>query len=150
MHPCTSNGLGLVGLSHVSLSTRNLAAAEYFYLEILGGVKVFDLINPSTKLRYGTFLSMGNGTFVELFTQTELPRQLSVEMSSIYRHICLQVRSVTEAAGWLGKFGYEAKIKIGRTDRVPQFFITGPDGVELEFHEYCEGSPQREFVQHGG
>ncbi len=136
--------LGLVGLSHVSLNTGDLAKAEHFYVEVLGGTKVFDLANAAG-VRYGTFLSMGNGTFIELFNR---PEAAPAGAGATYRHICLQVRSVKDAAAWLGKFGYAPQIKVGRVDKVPQFFITGPDGVEIEFHEYGEGTPQWDFVNH--
>ena len=138
-----THGLGLVGLSHVSLNTKDLAKAEQFYLEVLGGTKVFDLTNPAG-VRYGTFIALGNGTFVEIFNQPEP----MLAGTTAYRHICLQVRSVKEAAAWLGRFGYAPEIKVGRVDKVPQFFITGPDGVEIEFHEYCEGTPQRSHLPH--
>lgn len=150
MRRSTSGGLGLLSLSHVSLSTKNLSEAEHFYTEILGGKKVFDLTNATTGLRYGTFISMGNGTFVEIFDQADLPKPGSVKLGSPYRHLCLQVRSIKQAADWLENFGYQPQIKIGKVDGVPQFFITGPDGVEIEFHEYCKGCPQRNYVMHEG
>lgn len=142
----TTNGIGLIGLSHVSLNTRDLAAAERFYVEVLGGRKVFDLTSAATGARYGTFIAMGNGTFVEIFNQPEP----MVQATTAYRHLCLQVRSVAQAAQWLSKFGYAPQVKVGRVDKVPQFFISGPDGVEIEFHEYCEGTPQRAHVRNDG
>ena len=140
-----SLGIGLVGLSHVSLNSRDLAAAERFYVEVLGGRKVFDLTNAANGARYGTFIALGNGTFIEIFNQPEP----MLQATTAYRHICLQVRSVEQAAAWLSKFGFAPEIKVGRVDKVPQFFITGPDGVEIEFHEYCEGTPQRAHLPDG-
>lgn len=141
----TAPGIGLVGLSHVSLNTRDLAAAERFYVEVLGGRKVFDLTSAATGARYGTFIDLGSGTFVEIFNQ---PEPL-VQATTAYRHICLQVRSVPQAAAWLSQFGFAPEVKVGRVDRVPQFFITGPDGVEIEFHEYREGTPQHAHLPDG-
>jgi catechol 2,3-dioxygenase-like lactoylglutathione lyase family enzyme len=138
-------GIGLIGLSHVSLNTSDLAATERFYVEVLGGRKVFDLTSAATGVRYGTFIDLGCGTFVEIFNQ---PRSM-FQATTVYRHICLLVRSVEQAAAWLSKFGFAPEIKVGRVDKVPQFFITGPDGVEIEFHEYCEGTLQRAHLPDG-
>lgn len=134
----------MVGLSHVSLNATELAVAENFYIEVLGGKKVFDFVNPSTGQHYGAFIALGNGTFIEIF-RCPLESEGSPTVAS-YRHICFQVRSVHEAAQWLSGFGYEPQIKIGRVDNVPQFFIIGPDGVEIEFHEYGEGMPQFSYL----
>jgi catechol 2,3-dioxygenase-like lactoylglutathione lyase family enzyme len=143
-----SGGLGLLGLSHVSLSAVDLAVAEHFYIEVLGGQKVFDLASAEEGKKYGVFISMGNGTFVELFMKQVSGVREAAPMETAYRHICLQVRSIHDAATWLRQFGYEPQIKVGRVDRVPQFFIRGPDEVEIEFHEYCDNSLQKCFLDH--
>ena len=146
MQASSKSELGLLGLSHISLSAKSMEKTESFYVDVLGGRKVFDLTNTETGLRYGTFVFMGNGTFIEIFKSADLPGLGSNQCISAYRHICFQVRSVKRAADYLATFGYETKIKVGRVDRVPQFFITGPDDVEIEFHEYCDDSPQRPYV----
>lgn len=150
MKDLTPGGAGLVRLSHISLGTRDLVKSENFYTEIIGGKKVFDLKRTDTGLRYGVFIFMGNGTFVEIFNQEGLDGFESDKQVSPYRHLCFQVRSVKDAADWLSTFGYQPQIKTGKVDRVPQFFIVGPDGVEIEFHEYCEGTPQGIYVNHEG
>src|ERR1043166_576704 len=66
----SENKLGLGGVSHVSLGTRDLVTAEYFYIDILGGTRVFDFENALTGERYGSFISLGNGTILELFHPT--------------------------------------------------------------------------------
>lgn len=148
MQEFSKSELGLLGLSHISLSTVNLEKAESFYIDVLGGQKVFDLTNVATGVRYGAFIAMGNGTFIEIFNYADLRASSPSQCISAYRHICFQVRSIKVAADFLAQFGYEPTIKVGRVDRVPQFFISGPDGVEIEFHEYCDDSLQRPYVSH--
>jgi len=53
MNAAKRENLGLIGLSHVSLNSKDLPEAERFYTSILGGTKVFDLTNGTTGLRYG-------------------------------------------------------------------------------------------------
>lgn len=135
------------GLSHISLNSGNLEDAINFYTVILGGEKVFDFHGEEKDGNYGAFIAMGNGTFIEIFKR---PNNQScdeyVETPQIFRHLCFQVDSIQESAEWLKKFGFQVNIKLGKIDKVPQFFISGPDNVEIEFHEYCDKNPQYPFL----
>ena len=53
-------------LSHVSLSSRDLAATERFYVDILG-FKIAHEFHNAAGERYGFFLHAGGGSFLECF-----------------------------------------------------------------------------------
>ena len=136
--------LSILGLSHISLGTKDLEVAEYFYTKVLCGEIVFRFINSDNNFCYGIFLSMGNGSFLEIFNNAD---NVQIEKSDFpYRHICFRVESVDQACKWLEQHNIATEVKVGKIDKVKQFFINGPDNVLIEFHEYGQESPQFKFL----
>lgn len=138
-----SESIGLVRLSHLCIGVLDLETSEKFYIDLLGGELVFEFKNETGK-RYGMFISVGKGTFIELF-KTEKKNSLSVN-SIGFRHLCFQVENINTAADYLKRAGYYPEINIGRVDKVPQFWIEDPDGIKIEFHELSNlNLPQSSF-----
>jgi len=137
--------LMLLGLSHISLGTKDLPGAELFYTKILCGEVVFRFINADTDICYGIFISMGNSTFLEIFNDIESSSKVKADFP--YRHICFHVESVEQTSKWLNKYNISSQISFGKKDNVKQFFINGTDDVLIEFHEYNHYSPQYKFLK---
>ena len=133
----------IIRLSHVCLSSSNLENTIYFYCGLLGLEVVHEFFNAEG-LRYGVLIHSGNGTFLEYFLKQELDTVEKHEKSG-FRHICFQVTDLKEITSLFPD--RELKVVIGKTDFVPQVWITDPDGYLVEFHEYSNTmSPQFRYV----
>jgi len=128
-------------LSHVSLSSRDLAATERFYVDIMGFKIAHEFYNAAGE-RYGFFLSAGGGSFLECFQVMD-----AAAPGGMFRHLCFEVDDIESFADHLRARGFpEIVTRRGRTDRILQFFIRDPDGVEIEFQQHDEQSALRPFV----
>jgi catechol 2,3-dioxygenase-like lactoylglutathione lyase family enzyme len=108
-------------LSHICLSTRNLAATERFYVDVMG-FKVVHQFHNAAGERYGFFLHAGGGTFIEFFQKPDAGTQ-----EALFRHLCFEV-------------------KRGRTDYILQCFITDPDGIPVEIQQHDEQSVLAPYI----
>lgn len=131
-----TEGIGLVRLSHLCLSSVDLDASEAFYVKLVGGKLVFEFRNDAGD-RYGLFISLGNGTFLEIF---KIDNEVLSSENSGFRHLCLQVQDIHFAANRFKEAGYSPQISIGRVDQVPQFWVGDPNGINIEFHELNDPS----------
>jgi len=123
-------------LSHVCLSARDLNKTIAFYCEVLGCRIAHEFRNQQSEL-YGVFLAVNNGTFLEFF-QGDAPAQ----PRGVFRHLCFEVDDIQQTAEQMKVKGFPAEVSRGRTDRVLQFWITDPDGNQVEFHQYDEQAVQ--------
>jgi catechol 2,3-dioxygenase-like lactoylglutathione lyase family enzyme len=129
-------------LSHVSLSSRDLAATECFYVDILG-FKIAHEFHNAAGERYGFFLHAGGGSFLECFQVKD-----AAAPGGMFRHLCFEVDDIGSFADHLRARGFpEIVTRRGRTDRILQFFIRDPDGVEIEFQQHDEQSALKPFVE---
>jgi len=113
------------------LSSTNLDACEAFYINLVGGKLVFEFRNESGD-RYGIFISLGEGTFLEIFLSDK--EVISSELCR-FRHFCLQVQDINCAVKHFMDAGYSPQVTIGKVDQVPQFWVEDPNGIKIEFHE---------------
>ena len=87
--------------------------------------------------RYGVFLEVGDGTFLELFHEEEDHGD-----AGRFRHFALEVEDIE---GWAARFralGQESTVTRGRTDGALGCWVRDPDGNRVELHEYDEESVQ--------
>lgn len=118
-------------LSHVSLSSRDLAATERFYVDLMGFTVVHEFRNPAGE-RYGFFLTSGGGTFMEFFQKPDAGRE-----EALFRHVCFETDDIEAFAAKVRAYGItDFTIKRGRTDRVLQFFFHDPDGTQIEIQQH--------------
>jgi catechol 2,3-dioxygenase-like lactoylglutathione lyase family enzyme len=128
-------------LSHVSLNSRDLVATERFYVDIMGFQIAHEFRN-ATGERYGFFLHAGGGSFIECFQVKE-----TTTTDGRFRHLCFEVDDIESFAARLRARGFaDAVTRRGRTDRVLQFFIRDPDGIEIEVQQHDEQSALKSFV----
>ena len=132
-----------IRLGHVCLATPRLEEMIAFYCEHLDCRVAHEFKNERGD-RYGAFLAVGDGTFLELFNAD--PRASSGEYradSGRFRHLAFQVESVAAIAARFAHARPAPEVTRGRTDRALQCWVLDPDGNQIEFHEYDE-----QCVQH--
>jgi catechol 2,3-dioxygenase-like lactoylglutathione lyase family enzyme len=127
-------------LSHVSLSSRDLAATERFYVEIMGFEIAHEFRNAAGE-RYGFFLHAGGGTFIECF------RGEPAAGAGAFRHLCFEVDDIAGFAVRLKAHGIaDVAPRRGRTDHVLQLSFVAPDGIEIEIHQHDEQSALKSYL----
>ena len=128
-------------LSHICLSTRNLAATERFYVDVMG-FKVVHQFHNAAGERYGFFLHAGGGTFIEFFQKPDAGTQ-----EALFRHLCFEVDDIEAFIAHARACGFgDVALKRGRTDHVLQFSFMGPDGIEVEIHQHDGQSALKSYL----
>jgi len=130
-------------LGHVCLGSTQLERLIAFYCEVLQCEVVHSFISPGGE-RYGAFLLVGEGTFIELFLD-----QTEQGGGGRFRHLAFQVDDLRAEAKRLRSYGLELEILRGKTDAALLAQIEDPDGNKIEFHQYDELSVQSPFLSVG-
>lgn len=134
--------MGIKRLSHACLSSRDLAATERFYVEVMGCTVAHEFRNAAGE-RYGFFLHAGDGTFLEFFQKPDAGND-----EGLFRHLCFEVDDISAFAGRLHQLGFnDIAIKRGRTDRILQCFIHDPDGTQVEIQQHDVESVLMRYVK---
>jgi len=133
---------GVQGIHHVALQSRNVAAAEVFYRDVLG-FRVSAVRTRADNMQR-VLLQGANGTWIEIVPHTEenesaLRPSDSVPSSQILQHVGLLVSSVHEFRKRLtavvgDKPGIAELALGGARARVMSFL--GPDGEQLQAIEW--------------
>jgi catechol 2,3-dioxygenase-like lactoylglutathione lyase family enzyme len=128
-------------LSHICLSTRNLAATERFYVDVMG-FKIVHQFHNAAGERYGFFLHAGGGTFIEFFQKPDAGTQ-----EALFRHLCFEVDDIEAFIAHARTHGFgDVAVKRGRTDYILQCFITDPDGIPVEIQQHDEQSVLAPYI----
>lgn len=129
-------------LSHISLSSRDLAATERFYCDLLGFKVVHEFRNPAGE-RYGFFLYSGDGSFMEFFQKPDAGGE-----EGLFRHVCFETDDIEAFAAKVRAYGIgDITVKRGRTDRVLQFFFYDPDGTQIEIQQHDAESVLKPYTK---
>jgi catechol 2,3-dioxygenase-like lactoylglutathione lyase family enzyme len=128
-------------LSHVCFSTKNLKSTFQFYNGILGYELIHEFVNEH-KVVYGMIFSVGHGTFIEFFTNDE-----HSSLGEVFRHFCISVTDINELSKIFSFHSIPFSINRGRTDNTLQGWVTDPNGIRLEFHEYDAKSLLNKYVK---
>ncbi len=123
-------------IAHLCLVSKDLTATERFYANALGLKKAFNFLRDGTVT--GFYLAVGEDSFIEVF----LTDQTRDGKSSAIKHLCLEVDSIDEISARVKKAGYEITDKQLGSDRSWQAWLTDPNGVRIELHEYTPASSQ--------
>jgi len=124
-------------IAHLCLVSKDLVATERFYTEALGLKKAFYFLRNGVVI--GFYLAIGDDSFIEVFQTDNVPNG----ESSAIRHFCLEVDSIDEVSACVRNAGYEITAKQLGSDRSWQAWITDPNGVKIELHEYTPESSQK-------
>ncbi len=130
--------MSIKSLAHACLKTTDLERTAAFYCGALGMRKLFNFTRKGAVI--GFYLKAEDETFLEVFLTGKTEPTGAAQTLS---HFCLQTDFLSELHGKLKDAGYTPReIKMG-ADNSLQFWMTDPNGLDLEFHEYTERSSQR-------
>jgi len=120
-------------LAHICIRTRDLDATARFYCEGLGMERFFEFHRRGRL--HGFYLKAGAGTFIEVFEGDP------GEEGNI-RHVALEVDDMDQTLWQLSEHRIEATGKKLGADHSWQAWITDPNGVRIELHQYTPESAQ--------
>ncbi|MDR1282825.1 MAG: VOC family protein [Opitutaceae bacterium] len=127
----------ITSLAHVCLKTTDLKRTREFYCDALGLEKQFNFIRNGVET--GFYLKAGNGTFIEVF----LADAIEPLGKQPIHHLCLETDDLAGLHARLRECGLTpGDLKTG-SDQTPQFWITDPNGLGVEFQQYTPQSSQR-------
>lgn len=153
------------GVSHVSFLVSDMEKSLYFYCEVLGMKKAFEVFDDNGN-PWLIYLKVCEGQFIELFYGGSAKSVAEVidseEMFKItqrmpeaiedgnenchsgYLHLCLEVDDIFNTAASLKGYGINIEIepKLGK-DLNYQCWASDPDGNKIEFMQISSKSPQR-------
>ena len=124
------------GIAHLCIRVTDLERTARFYCDGLGLEKAFDFILDGEVV--GFYLRVGNGNFLEFFRREPVesgPNPLD--------HLALETDSIDAVNARLAATGYPVGEKKMGADHAWQAWLTDPDGVRIELHEYTADSCQR-------
>lgn len=121
---------GIKKLAHVCLGTGKLETLVRFYTHTLGFQVIHEFVNSKGE-RYGVFLLVGDGSFLEFFNDDTLKKE-----NGAFRHLCFEVADIESLAEQLRQKGFVVNVRRGRTDHVLNCWIDDPDGNHIEFQQY--------------
>ena len=130
-------GMSVTAIAHVCLRTRDLAATERFYTELLGFTRQFYFTRKGKII--GFYLRLADRVFVEAFEAGEVPETTQAHALG---HFCLECSDIRALHARFLQAGHAVgEVKIG-ADGTWQFWTRDPNGVPLEFHQYTPESAQ--------
>jgi len=87
---------------------------------------------------FGFYLKASNDTFVEVFLAAEVENT----EARCLNHFCLETGDLEALRQRLVDRGYQPGEIIMAVDQTPQFWITDPNGLPVEFQQYTPASAQ--------
>ena len=124
------------GIAHICIRVTDLAETARFYCGGLGLEKAFDFVRNGEVV--GFYLKAGNGNYLEFFRRE--PAENGVNPLD---HLCLEVDSIENVNARISGAGYAPGEKKMGADHAWQAWLTDPDGVRIELHEYTPDCCQK-------
>jgi hypothetical protein len=109
-----------------------------FYCGALGMTRLFNFSKNGEIV--GCYVKAANETFIEIFRTNHSGPSIGEKM--LLHHFCLETDEIEKLRQELIDRGYAPKKIVMGADGTPQFWITDPNGLEVEFQEYTTGSSQ--------
>ena len=125
-------------MAHTCLLVKDVDKTMDFYSRVLGLSVKFRFHDEDRNEVKGAYFDAGNNTFIEFF---KAGKERSGE--SPIAHICLEVDSIDSTIQDIRAAGWEISDKKMGADQSWQAWLSDPDGVEIELHEYTENSSQK-------
>ena len=123
-------------LAHVCIGAKNLAETERFYCDLLGLEKKFVFDKAGEAI--GFYLALGGNSFIEVFVDSEA----SAGQRLMLKHFCLEVEDIDAVIRAVRDKGWTISDKQFGADNAWQAWITDPNGVAIELHQYTAESSQ--------
>lgn len=130
----------VVGISHIGLSTRDMAGSIRFYTEILGGRIIMEVEEPKGT-PWIVNVQFEDGSSIELFYPRPEKFPLGTELGR--NHPAFRVDDIHALERRLVSYGVPitSPARIVR-DGNWQLWCTDPNGYSVEFMEYVPDCPQ--------
>jgi lactoylglutathione lyase len=142
--------MGITGIGHVAITTKDMDKSLDFYTRILGFKKAFEIPNPQDGSPWINYLHIGGGQFVELFYNGTKDNPWTEELRGV-QHICLQVDDIQSVVERVKKEG--GVITDGPKqgpDYNWQAWMLDPDGIRVELMQIDEKSPHYKAIKDFG
>lgn len=123
----------IIGLAHIGIKVRDMAASLKFYTEVLGFEKTGEQMFGTSHL---AFLNAGT-CILELIQGAQYEERTAGQVD----HVAVEVKGIEALVEKLKAQGVqflsdEVKVAPGLLDGVKNIFFVGPDGERFEFFEY--------------
>ena len=137
--------LGLTGLAHIAIRSRDLEASVRFYADKLGCAEMFRLNRDNGDLML-VYMRLTDDQYIEIFPNGEgesAPSPQSVGMN----HYCISVADLDVTVAELERRGVTMTrgITLG-LDGNRQAWHADPDGVRIELMEMAADSKQAQAI----
>jgi glyoxylase I family protein len=120
-------------IAHICILTKDLDKTRSFYLDALGLELGFEFERDGAI--FGCYIKVGNNTFIEVFEGNP------ADVDPIL-HVAIEVSDMDSLIEQIRDHGYEVTDKKMGSDMSWQAWVTDPNGVKIEFHEYTSDSKQ--------
>lgn len=120
-------------LAHLCIHSQDLSENSRFYFDCLGLEKGFEFVRNGEL--FGYYIKLGSNTFIEVFSGESKP------VGNI-NHLAIEIEDMDGLIERVKSFGYDIGEKKLGADASWQVWVTDPDGVRIEFHEYTDDSMQ--------
>ena len=120
-------------IAHICILTSDLDKTRSFYLDALGLELGFEFERDGAV--FGYYIKVGNNTFIEVFEGNP------ADVGPIL-HVAIEVSDMDSLIQQIRDYGYEVTDKKMGSDMSWQAWVTDPNGVKIEFHEYTSDSKQ--------
>jgi len=124
----------IVGVAHIGLKTKDLAASREFYGRYLGFQEPFTLDKPGGGLML-TYFKVNDHQYIEVFPE------LKSDTEDRLSHIALETTNIQQLRDYLASKGVKVPdtLKPGLDGNV-SMMLKDPDGHNVEFVQYMPGS----------
>ena len=124
----------IVGVAHIGLKTKDLAASREFYGHYLGFQEPFTIDKPSGGLML-TYFKVNDHQYIEVFPE------LKSDTEDRLSHIALETTNIQQLRDYLASKGVKVPdtLKPGLDGNV-SMMLKDPDGHNVEFVQYMPGS----------
>ena len=120
-------------LAHICIHTTDLERTLWFYTDVLGLEKAFDFERQG--LPFGCYIKLGGTSFIDVF-QGEPGEVGTINL------VAIEVEDMDGLIARIRDQGVEVGEKTLGADHSWQVWITDPNGLRIEFHEYTPDSMQ--------
>ena len=120
-------------LAHVCIHTQDLGATEAFYRDVFAAERAFSFERAGEP--HGYYLKFGDRSYLEVF-----PGEPGA-VGNI-NHLCLETDDLDALIARARTHGHAVTDKKLGCDHSWQCWLTDPNGVRLEVHQYTEKSLQ--------
>lgn len=123
-------------IAHICILTTDLDKTEHFYCSCLGLSKKFNFIRKNKV--FGYYLQVNENNFIEVFQADAVTSEKEPQVT----HFCLEVDDIDKTIDEIKNCSVSITDKKMGNDNSWQAWITDPNGIKIELHQYTDKSRQ--------